>query len=871
MKKFVLIDSHAVIHRAYHALPPLTTPAGEPAGAVYGFTTILLRILRELKPDYIAAAFDLPGATFRHVAYERYKAQRPETPSDLASQFEKVREVLDAFRIPVFQMSGYEADDIIGTIAEKMKKNKGVETIVVTGDMDALQLVRPGLRVYAMRKGMSDTVIYDTAAVRERYGFLPDHLIDFKGLKGDPSDNIPGVKGIGEKTATDLVVNFGSLEGIYKALKKGTKKIPESVAARLRAGEEDAKFSRELATIHAGVPIDFNLAKTARQNSADTPLVRATFQRFGFASLIKRLAVEQAPRGEQKSLLSASLSGAGPERINTPDEFKKYASGARGHRAGIMVEDNALILATQSAKSVSVRSLDPAALGQKPVRDFFQSREDFFAYDAKSVARLFHAHKAAAPRVAFDLLLAAYLTENFTRDFAYAAIVAREVADASGEGNPFAHFFDAADALERKLAVGRLKHVFTDIEMPVVPILAEMEERGVMVDAAFLSRLAKKVDKELTDITKKIHAMAGEEFNINSSQQLSVILFERLGVSTRGLRKTEKGGVISTRESELEKLKDEHPIIARILDYRELAKLKTTYIDALPKLIDERTGRIHTTFNQTGTSTGRLSSSNPNLQNIPIMSEMGREIRRAFAAPAGFSFVSFDYSQIELRVAAHIADDKKMIAAFQSGMDIHSMTAAEIYNVPLDAVTPELRRAAKTLNFGVLYGMGASALAESTAMSREDAKKFIDEYFHDFSGIAGYIERTKRLVEEQGYVETLFGRRRYIPEINSANWQLRREAERMAVNMPIQGTATGDIVKLAMTKVDERIKKQGWEDDARMLIQVHDELVFEIKKERVKEIAAEIKHVMEHVADLSVPLVVDIKAGPNWGEQEKIL
>ena len=507
-------------------------------------------------------------------------------------------------------------------------------------------------------------------------------------------------------------------------------------------------------------------------------------------------------------------------------------------------------------------------LREAAVRKFFAERHDFYVYDAKSLIHFFRPHKISFTS-AFDLLLAAYVAEPFSHDFSYRAIAARELGVTAGDlGGLLGHFFAAADALGQKLEQGELRFIFEKIEIPLSTILAEMEERGVAIDRGFLRKLGKMVSKKIEDTTGEIYALSGEEFNINSSQQLSQILFEKLGLKPYGLRKTEKGGVVSTRESELEKLRSEHPIVAKVLDYRELAKLKSTYIEALPALVDEKTGRLHTTFNQTGTATGRLSSLNPNLQNIPIMSEIGREIRKAFVAKSGFVLASFDYSQIELRVAAHLANDRKMIEAFKRGLDIHKMTAAEIYNVPLEQVTPELRRAAKTLNFGVLYGMGPQAFAESTGVAREQAKKFIDEYFSDFSGVRDYIERTKEFAAQNGYVETLYGRRRWIPETHSPNWRIRREAERMAVNTPIQGTATGDIIKLAMIAVDKWIKKEKLEEDIQMLLQVHDELIFEIKESAVKKAAPIIRKIMEEAVELKVPLEVDVKVGKNWGEQQ---
>lgn len=870
MKRLILIDTHAVIHRAYHALPPLNTPSGEPINAVYGFTSILLRILRELKPDFIAAAFDLSGPTFRHVAYERYKAQRPETPSDLSSQFTKVKEILRAFSVPVWEKEGYEADDIIGTIAKKLEKKKGLEVIIVTGDMDTLQLVRPGLEVYAMKKGITDTVIYDEKAVQERYGFKPKLLIDFKGLKGDASDNIPGVRGIGEKTASDLVKQFGTIEEIYKKLKKGLIKISEAVVGKLKQGEEDAYFSKELARIKVDVPLEFDLAEAEFNKNISQDVIQQTFLKFGFTSLLKRIDQARLNFAEQNldGLISEGVSiKKEMPRLADEKDFLGFSGGFKDTKFGLLLHEGKLVLVCPDKKIFQV---DEKICTLSGFRVFLEKSREILVYDAKSIFGFLKRFNINLVEFKFDILLAVYLTSPFSRDFSFISTAGRELGRIFSEGmeEAITYFFEIVKSLEEKLKEGRIQFVFEKIELPLIKVLADVEERGVLLDCTFLKKLGEKVDRELSFLTKQIYDLAGEKFNINSSQQLSRIIFEKLKISSAGLRKTAKGGVISTGASELEKLKSAHPIFEKILGYRELTKLKTTYIDALPKLVDSKTGRLYTTLSQVGTSTGRLSSADPNLQNIPVVSEYGREVRKAFVAEKGFKLVSFDYSQIELRVAAHLADDPKMIEAFRKGRDIHSLTAAEIYNLPLEKITPELRRAAKTLNFGILYGMGPQALAESTGMSREEAKKFIGEYFQDFAGVKNYLEATKKFAEENGYVETLFGRRRYIPEIHSANWQLKREAERMAINMPIQGTATGDIVKMAMIKIDGWLKKEKLEKEVRMLLQVHDELLFEIKEDLIKKVAPEIKTLMEGVTELKVPLVAEVKAGPNWGEQK---
>ncbi|MEK7542033.1 MAG: DNA polymerase I [Patescibacteria group bacterium] len=883
MKKLILLDSHAIIHRAYHALPVLTGPGGEPLHAVYGFTSILMRILKELKPDYIAAAFDLPGPTFRHMAYERYKAQRPETPSDLASQFGRVREALEAFHIPVFLKEGYEADDIVGTLVRRVKKEKGIETIIVTGDMDALQLVGPRVKVYAMRKGISDTVIYDAAAVKERYGFPPERMADYKGLKGDPSDNIAGVRGIGEKTATDLIVRFGSMDTMYKALKKKNASLRPAVAQCLVEGEEDAYLSRELATIRTDVPIDFSLKDLAWRGVDGNGEIRMLLTRFGFMSLLRRLDRGDAPArpASAKSAKSKHDDAPSPQtlafpspivatRVETQSAWDALARKEKDGAIGMILHDGALYLVSEKTKTVY--QIATPLLREPAAQKFFAAHSQLFAYDFKAIAHFFREAGLLMPSARFDLLLAAYVVLPLGRDFSFPAIVSRARDQDLGDmAAAPPHFFDAARALNRKLDEGNLRFVFENIEMPLPPILARMEARGVLLDRAFLAALGEKVGGEIAALTTAIHAAAGEPFNINSPSQLSRILFEKLGIAAAGLRKTDKGGVVSTRESELVKLKRLHPIVADILKYRELAKLQSTYIEALPEAADKKTNRLHTTFNQAGTVTGRLSSANPNLQNIPVMSDVGRQIRKAFVAQKGFMLASFDYSQIELRVAAHLAADEKMIAAFRKGVDIHTLTAAEIYNVSLDAVTPELRRAAKTLNFGVLYGMGPNALAESAGMSRDEAQEFIKEYFRDFAGIRDFVERTKDFARARGYVESLFGRRRYISEIASSNPRARAEAERMAVNMPIQGTATGDIIKMALIAVDRWIEQGGLAEDVVLLLQVHDELVFEIKKEKMAQACTKIKELMEGVAVLAVPLVVDVKAGPNWGEQKNVI
>lgn len=745
MKRLVLIDANALIHRSFHALPPLTTKRGELVNAIYGFISILLRVLKEFRPDFIIAAFDLAEPTFRHLEFEEYKATRPKAPEEIYEQVPKTKEILRAFGIPILEKAGFEADDIIGTVSQKVAK-EDIENIIVTGDLDTLQLVNKNVKVYTLKKGITDTVIYDEKAVGNRYGLEVEQLRDFKGLKGDPSDNIPGVPGIGEKTAIGLLKKFGNLENLYKKLEKGEAEgISEKLRAKLLEYKEQAFFSKKLATIREDVPLKFELRDFDWKKNYDRRKIEKLFQELEFHSLIRRLPGEQGGR--------------------MTDMTNKQQTTGRKEREYMIIEE-----------------------------------------------------------------------------------VYKE---------------------------GILSKKVYEIEKNLVPVLREMEQTGIKIDMGQLNKLSKELDLQLKKLEKEIYKLAGIPFNINSPQQLSEILFKKLKISTDGLRKT-PGGVLSTAAPELYKLKGKHKIIDLIINYRELVKLKSTYIDALPKLMDPKTGRIHTNYHQLGTVTGRLSSSDPNLQNIPIRGELGQEIRKAFIAEKGYKLISADYSQIELRIAASIANDRKMIEAFKKGKDIHVLTAAEVNNVSESKVTPQMRYQAKALNFGVLYGMSVVGFAEAAGISRERAKDFIKEYMKDFSGIAKYVEKTKKEAKKKGYVETILGRRRYLPQINSSDFRLRQASERMAINMPIQGTAA-DIIKVAMIEIEKGLESFG---EAKMLLQVHDELVFEVKEDKIKEVAEIIKETMEGVLNqpefkdvkkiLRVPPEVNIKVGDNWKDLEEI-
>jgi len=806
MKKLILIDSHALIHRAYHALPPLTTKSGELVNAVYGFTSILIKTISNFKPDYIVAAFDAPGATFRHEEYKEYKATRVKAPDDLYAQIPRVKEILTAFNIPIFEKSGFEADDVIGTISKHLsaKSGKDIEVLILTGDMDNLQLVGKNVSVlYSPPSASKEQIIYDDKKIAERFeGLKPEQLIDFKGLKGDPSDNIPGVKGIGEKTAIILLNKFGTIEKLYGAIEKGkAENVSAGVLEKLKAGKDTAFFSKKLATIKQNVPIKFDLKKS-EFGKFDKNKIIELFQNLGFVSLINRLKPRSSAEGRGKQgTLAMSPSINIEDRVGY--DFKSFIKTPRGKRVVISSSD-------------------------------------------------------------FDVMIAAYILNPGEHDYSLEKLSLREFGAVLPKDEAISKL---APIFKNRLIETETKKVFEEIEMPLIPILAKMETAGIKLDVKKINKLNVYLGKELEKLQNKIYKLAGEKFNINSPQQLSEILFVKLkipGTRAGGRFKKTSGGALSTGAAELEKLRSQHKIIDFILKYRELAKLKSTYTETLPKFVDNN-NRVHTTFNQTGTASGRLSSHDPNMQNIPARGTWGDEVRKAFIAEKGYKFLSVDYSQIHLRIIAALANDKKMMEAFKKGLDIHKFTASEINNVPMDKVTSEMRFSAKALNFGIIYGMGAQSFSESAGISKEKAKEFIAEYLKDFSGVAQYIKKLQEEAKQRGYTMTLFGRRRYLPELKSPNPMLRAQAERIAINMPIQGLEA-DIMKKAMIGVDNWIQKENLNNNVKMLLQVHDELLFEVKEDLVKKIAPEIVKIMESVIKLSVPIAAEAKIGNNWGE-----
>ncbi|MDP3646305.1 MAG: DNA polymerase [bacterium] len=793
-RRLVILDSHAILHRAYHAIPDFSSSKGEPTGALYGLVSMLLKLINDLKPDYVVATRDLPGPTHRHEVFEAYKAKRIKADDELVAQLTRAPIVFGAFGIPLYEKKGFEADDVIGTIVHELKSQKGVLTIIASGDMDALQLVSDKVKVYTMRKGISDTVLYDTSKVKERYGFGPGHIVDYKALRGDPSDNIPGIHGIGEKSATELIKEFGSIEEMYTALKKNpegfAKKVRPRVYELIKGGEKEAKFSKQLATIHASVPISFALPKTKWQLADHLESIEKLCDELEFRSLKERVraAVQKTafePVAEEKRV--AEALDVDPQKLRETSI--------------------ALWLLRSETTNPSLEDILT-----------FGNADDF---------------ETARTRI-FDEL----------------------------KKTPSA------------------QEIFDTIEKPLMPIVERMSKDGIELDVKYLKSLAKEYNKGLGEIASRIYQHTGHEFNINSPKQLGVVLYDELKVNEGGKQRKTAGGARTTREDELLKLKDMHPIIADVLAYRELQKLLSTYIEKMPALVDKE-NRLHADFLQAGAATGRMASQNPGIQNIPIKTEHGRRIRKGFVASYGFSLVAIDYSQIELRIAAGLSGDKKLVQIFKERGDVHTAVASDVFKVPPEKVDREMRRRSKVINFGILYGMGVNALRGNLGTSREEAATYLSEYFKNYAGLARYIESTKSEATKKGYTETLFGRRRYFPALKSTLPNVRAQAERMAVNAPIQGTSA-DIIKLAMIGSDRLIEKEGWRDPStgsgqagvRLLLTVHDELVYEIKKELVDIATPKLKRVMESVVDpkrlSGVPIIAEVNVGPNWGDLKRV-
>jgi DNA polymerase-1 len=907
----LLVDGHSLVYRAFFAMPALTNSRGEVTNAAYGFTSMLLKALGDHRPTHAVAAFDPPGRTFRHEQDATYKAGRKETPEDLVPQFDWCREVVEALGIPIIEVPTFEADDVIGTLSVQGER-AGLDVIIVTGDLDALQLVTDHVRVFANRRGISDTIVYDVARVFERYGFAPPMVVDFKALRGDASDNIPGVPGIGDKTAMSLIQEYGGLESILEAVPT----MKEGKVRRLLTEHADrARLSKQLATIQLDMDIALDV-EGSRLGPHDDLAIHAVFDRLEFRSLLGRVptygteaaapAVPPAPQRSADGQGSLNLDGA-PVAVEVEvidDAGRAEEMSQRLRERGDIVLRSVVDGSARRGDVVGVALASAAApdpayyipIGHEDanadegvlavLRDLLEDPTiGKHGYDLKQELLAWSARGVAIAGLGFDTMLAAYLCITTRTRVPSLTVLAHDLCALSeqpeetllGSGRarrPVAAVpvEEAASyygtwvslvppvrgALEAQLAEGSLRSLYDQVEMPLVPILAAMERTGIRVDCDELAQLSAEMYTRISELEGIVAETAGYTFNPGSTQQLATFLYDNLGLAAG--RRTKTGR--STDADSLESLRGEHPVVDVILEWRQLSKLKSTYVDALP-LLCAADGRIHTSFNQAVATTGRLSSADPNLQNVPVRTAWGQRIRHAFIADPGQVLVSADYSQIELRVLAHVSREEELIAAFARGEDIHRRTAAEVYDVPPDEVTPDQRRIAKVVNFGVVYGLSDFGLARDTGMDVEAAHIFIEKYFDSFPAVTRYLERTRMHAREWNWVETFMGRRRHLPDIRAANRQLRGAAERMAVNMPIQGAAA-DIMKLAMIRTDRALRDAGVR--SRMLLQVHDELVLETPADEVDQVAALVREAMGGAADLVVPLVVDVKVGQNWQE-----
>ncbi|MBC7232766.1 MAG: DNA polymerase I [Chloroflexi bacterium] len=911
----VLLDGNALVHRAYHAIPPLTSPSGEPTNATYGFTSTLLKVLDELKPQYAAVAFDV-GRTFRHEQYPEYKATRVAMPDDLRVQLERVRDVVDAFNLPCKYLEGYEADDVLATLSKKAAE-QGLDVIIVTGDTDTFQLIGPHVKVLLSGRKFTDAKMYDEAAIRERYGLEPQQLVDLKGLKGDASDNIPGVPGVGEVTATQLLQQFGSIENLYAHLSE----VPTKLREKLEGKENDVRRGKELVRLVSDLPIELNLDQ-CRLSAYDRAKVSALFRELGFHSLLQRL-----PKTEEATTAQLPLfAGQAGEKAEKPALGQYYLlnteEGLRALVAGIRAKGACAL----DAEATSLRPVEAELVG---ISIAYQAGEAYYipvghqpraasvpqlpidvvraqlapvladasiakyAHNANYDLIVLHQHGFAVRGLQFDTMIAAYLLNPSGRNLGLKGLAWQElgvemttIEELIGKGKnqltidqvaiervfPYA----AADAdmtlrlvarQEAQLKDKQLWKLFTDIEMPLVPVLMDMECTGVALDVDLLKRMSRELYQRLNELELQIQQQVGYPFNLSSSQQLSDALFVKLGLPTTAVPRG-ASGYYSTAAEVLERLRGAHPVIDLILEHRQLSKIKSTYVDALPLMVNPRTGRLHTSWNQTATVTGRISSSEPNLQNIPIRTDIGRRVRQAFIAQPGWKLLGADYSQVELRILAHVSGDENLLAAFRRGEDIHASTASRILGVPLEQITPEMRRLAKTINFGLIYGMSDWGLAARTELSQEEAAQFIAKYFAQYPRVQQYLARIKQQAAEQGYVETLLGRKRYFPELRSgskAHGSLKAAAQRMAINHPIQGTAA-DIIKIAMIRLHHELQNRNLR--SKMILQVHDELVLEVPDHELETVGSLVKSVMENAYPLDAPLKVDIKIGQNWGEMD---
>lgn len=873
-KKLVVIDGKSVFYRSYYAMPNLTTKDGKSTGGVYGFATMALEVIRRLKPDYVAVAWDKPKTNIRRrlEMYPAYKAGRKPAPADFKEQIPILHELLNAFGWPFYELDDYEADDIMGTLAVQAAA-KDIETILITSDMDMLQLINDHVRVYALKTGLSNIEEYSPASFETKYGIAVDQFLDLKALKGDSSDNIPGVPGIGEKGALELLKQYQTLDNIYDNIDL----IKETLRKKLVAGKDLAYLSKELARIWTDAPIKLDLAAVDGSN-ANPAAIAETLQQLEFRTLARQLPeIMQVPTSNVTTQSGVALKTGKNIIIDSTAALSALDLSAskqvfiHSRAAGRHGRNPQTIIVSSNADEVY--TLNIAKLPKPDVVEVLSGIPAAVGYDIKSTLKVFLELGIKLPPVAHDVQVAAFLLNSLRREQTLTELAQSELGY---DGSPFENI-DNEEVMSRAAEiVAVIKALFTlqtkelkalpkvdrlaqEIEWPVITVLAEMEHEGIHLDTDYLKTFAAEVNDTISDLQQQIYGHAGQEFNIASPSQLADILFETIGLSSHGIKKGKTG--YSTAASELDKLRGSHEIIDLITQYREVAKLKNTYIDALPKLVDENS-RLHTTFNLTIAQTGRLSSTDPNLQNIPTRTDLGRRIRTAFVAAPGKKLVSADYSQFELRLAAVFAKDTELIDMFNRGADIHTATAAQVYGREIEDVTKNMRRAAKVINFGILYGMSPHGLAIATDMTREQAVTFITKYKALRKPLFDYMDRLLANARDDGFVETMHGRRRPMPDIKSSNFMVRQAAERAAINMPIQGTEA-DLMKLAMIRVQNRLATEY--PDSKQLLQIHDSILVECPQADAESVAALLREVMENVYKLPVRLDVDVTTANNWG------
>jgi DNA polymerase-1 len=883
--RLVLIDAHSLIYRAFFALPPMSTSDGRVTNAVYGFTSMLAIVLAS-RPEFAAAAFDLGAPTFRSQEYEEYKAGRRKMPDDLRPQIEMVREVLQSFSIPIYGVEGFEADDVIGTLS-RIAEERGHAVTIVSGDLDCLQLVTDSVEALVPRRGITDTFVYGPDQVRQRYGFEPPQLIDFKALRGDTSDNIPGVPGVGDKTAGKWVQDFGSIEALLERVDE----LPEGrVKKSLIEHAEKVRLGKRMVTIVRDVPVELDLERS-RWTRYDYEKVRLVFDRFEFRQLLSRfpppdqvpvqptLALEPAPSPAGLKIVDDPVDAAGLLAGAAEVAVFAFTEGAgRGARSlglGVATPRDTFYVAQPAAMDAVATALDARAVS---------------GHDSKETELALRTLGGGRREWTFSTFLAAYLLgagsrdprlEDLAREFLETELISTEQLLGVGrkarkaaeipveEASEFAArraeaILNLRPRLEAEMRNLGVDYLFHEIELPLAGVLADMESEGVAIDVPYLKQMQEELGAQLTAIEIEVEEVAGQKFNLNAPQQLAKVLFEDLRLPVG--RRTKTG--YSTDADTLESLRDKHSIIGLILDHRQLSKLKSTYVDALPQLVDPLTGRVHTSFGQASTATGRLSSSNPNLMNIPIRTELGQRIRRAFkAARRDHVMVSADYSQIELRIAAHLSGDPMLLGAFEAGQDIHTATAAAVFRIPIESVDPNQRRLAKVANFGSIYGQGEYGLSQQLGITGDVAREFLGQYWSTYSRLREYLDAVRRKAREDGFVVSATGRRRAIPDLRSPNFQLRSAAERMAINFPMQSLAA-DIIKIAMVRLQREIESDHIE--GRMLLQVHDELLFEVPESEVDRFAETVPRIMTGAYELETGIEVETKVGPNWADMKKL-